>query len=109
MEYDNLFRCSKPKEIPWIERLLETPIGDHRKTCLWHILVPYLVNVKRVQESEIYQILEKWIKECDKKRKVDFDYKYIIKSDLKSVKDILPISKGNLKKEYPDLYEMIKD
>ena len=109
VEYDNLFRCSKPKEIPWIERLLETPIGDHRKTCLWHILVPYLVNVKRVQESEVSQILGKWLDNCNKERKVDFDTKYVIKSDLKNVKDFLPISKDNLKKEYPDLYQMIKD
>jgi hypothetical protein len=109
MEYDNLFRCSKPKEIPWIEKLLETPIGDHRKTCLWHILVPYLVNVKRVQESEVYQILGKWLDDCNKERKVNFNIKYTIKSDLKNVKDFLPISKANLKKDYPDLYEMIKD
>ena len=36
-------------EIPWIEKLLETPIRDLRKLCLWRILVPYLVNVKRVK------------------------------------------------------------
>ena len=106
-EYDNLFRCSKPKEIPWIERLLETPIGDHRKTCLWHILVPYLVNVKRVQESEVYQILGKWLDDCNKERKIDFNTKYTIKSNLKNVKDFLPISKDNLQKEYPDIYKSV--
>ena len=109
MEYDNLFRCSKPKEIPWIEKLLETPIGDHRKTCLWHILVPYLVNVKRVHDSEVYQILGKWLDDCNKERKIDFNTNYTIKSNIKNVKDFLPISKDNLKKEYPDLYEMIND
>lgn len=107
-EYDNPFRCSELKEIPWIERLLETPIGDRRKTCLWHILVPYLVNVKRVQESEVYQILGKWLDDCNKERKIDFNTKYTIKSNLKNVKDFLPISKDNLKKEYPDLYDLIK-
>lgn len=97
------------REITWIEKLLETPLRDHRKICLWHILIPYLVNIKRVQQSEIYQILGRWLDECNKERKIGFNIKYTIKSDLKNVEDFLPISKDNLKKKYPDLYEMIKD
>ena len=72
-------------------------------------MIPYLVNIKGIREPEVSLILEKWIKECDKKRKVDFDYKYTIKSVLKNVRDHLPISKDKLKKEYPDLHEMIND
>jgi hypothetical protein len=89
------YNNQEPYEKPWIEKLLETPIRDHRKLCLWRILVPYLVNVKKVQESEIYQVLGKWLDDCNKERKVDFNTKYIIKSDLKNVNDYLPISKDN--------------
>ena len=43
--YVNLLDPSEPKEVQWIEKLLKTPIEDHRKFSLWRILVPYLVNV----------------------------------------------------------------
>jgi hypothetical protein len=104
-----LHNNSKPQEIDWIEKLLNTPIDDHRYLCLWHILIPYLVNVKQVQELEIYSTLEEWLRKCDKIRKVDFDIKYEIKYNIKRVKNFGPISLDDLKKEYPDLYEMIKD
>ena len=28
------YNNQEPHEIPWIEKLLETPITDHRKLCL---------------------------------------------------------------------------
>jgi hypothetical protein len=34
--------------IPWIEKLLQTPIQDYRKFSGWRILSPYLMNVKRL-------------------------------------------------------------
>jgi hypothetical protein len=38
-------------------------------------LIAYLVNTKGLQEPEVLLILEKWIKECDKRMRIDFDYK----------------------------------
>jgi len=100
---------SKPQEIHWIDKLLNTPIDDHRYLCLWHILIPYLVNVKQVQELEVYSILEGWLRRCEKLRKLDFDIKYEIKYNMKRVNNFGLISLEALKKEYPDLYEMIND
>jgi hypothetical protein len=34
--------------IPWIEKLLETPIEDYRKNAVSLILAPYLINIKKV-------------------------------------------------------------
>ncbi len=39
-------------KIAWIDKLLETPIPDHRYFCLWHILIPYLVNIKAYQNMK---------------------------------------------------------
>lgn len=61
-----------PDNISWIEKLLETPIEDHRHLCLWHILIPYLVNVKSLPESEVILILEKWLDGCNSKRNLTF-------------------------------------
>ena len=107
--YTHRLGSREQREIPWIEKLLKTPMKDNRKLCLWHIMIPYLINIKGIPKSEVSLILEKWIKECDKIRKIDFDYKYTIKSDLKSVMDHKPISLENLRKEYPDLYELVCD
>ena len=78
---------------------MKTSIQDHIKLSLWCILIPYLVNVKSISEREIFHILEEWLDECSKKRKIDFNAnsKYIIKTNLRNVKDFLPTSKDNLK------------
>ena len=36
----------------WIEKLLLTPIDDYRKFAIWRILVPYLVNIRRLAGDE---------------------------------------------------------
>ncbi len=41
------FRSSDKSTTGWIERLLQTPIEDNRKTCLWRILCPYIINIKK--------------------------------------------------------------
>jgi hypothetical protein len=51
--------------IPWIERLLKTPIPDHRKYCIWRILAPYLINVKHLSFEDC---LEKRERDKEKRR-----------------------------------------
>ncbi len=48
------------------------------------------------------------MEDCNKERKIGFIIKYTIKLNLKNVRDFLPISKDNLKKEYHDLYDLIR-
>lgn len=45
-------------KIDWIEKLLQTPIEDHRKDCLWRIIGPYLLNVRKLSEIEAAKIME---------------------------------------------------
>jgi hypothetical protein len=40
----------------WIEKLLETPIEDGRKYVLWKILCPYLINVKKLEYEQSFEI-----------------------------------------------------
>ena len=48
--------------IPWIEKLLETPIEDGRKYSLWKILCPYLVNIKQLEYEQSFKILKTWVR-----------------------------------------------
>ncbi|CAN5721655.1 hypothetical protein BH23THE1_BH23THE1_08410 [soil metagenome] len=97
------------KKIAWIEKLLGTPIADHRYFCLWHILIPYLVNIKGLSEHEVISMLTEWLDKCDKLYKVRWRYPQRIKEQLKYDKGYPPISLENLKKENFELYELLQN
>ena len=87
--------------IPWIERLLKTPIPDHRKYCMWRILAPYLINVKHLSFKEAFDIIDKWLYKCNDLKPLDFDTETKVNDCLKGAVDIgyLPISLNNPEKE----------
>ncbi|MDN5845873.1 MAG: DNA primase noncatalytic subunit PriX [Candidatus Nitrosocosmicus sp.] len=97
------------KKILWIEKLLDTPIEDHRYFCLWHILIPYLKNIKRLSENEVFSILVEWLDRCDRLNKVKWRYPQRIKEQLRKGKGYLPISLENLMKENYELYKLLQD
>ncbi len=41
--------------IPWIEKLLTISLPDYRKYCVWRILAPYLLNVRKLQDDQAGQ------------------------------------------------------
>lgn len=96
-------------KIEWIEKLLETPLEDHRYFCLWHILVPYLVNIKRLPRNDTISVLTKWLDDCNRLKKVRWNYPQKIKEQLRYVKDYAPISLENLKKENLELYKLLQN
>jgi hypothetical protein len=95
------------KNIEWIETLINTPIGDHRKYCLWRILIPYLINVKKIDKDSTFRYMEGWLANCDEVQKLQFNHQTKIKENIKYVKDYLPISKNKLKDENPELYNLL--
>jgi hypothetical protein len=99
----------KDREIKWIERLLHTPIDDNRHYCLWRILIPYLVNIKGIDNyDEISNALIKWLDMCNGLRRLSFEPKSRIKSILKNVNEYPPISANTLKKDNAELYNTLK-
>lgn len=94
--------------VDWIERLLQTPIEDYRKDCLWRIMGPYLLNIRNLSESEAANIMEGWLDKCDKLRKLDFEPQLKIYSIIKGNKGYKPISLNKLKEENKDLYFLLE-
>jgi hypothetical protein len=94
--------------IQWIENLLETPIEDGRKYCMWRILCPYLINIKKLSLEEAFLILDNWLDKCDKLRSI-YSRSKLIKDNLKYVKDYKPISFDKLKNENNELYNKINN
>ncbi len=69
------------KAVECIEKLLQTPIEDHRKYCLWNILLPYLLNKKKISKEETFSILEKWLEICNQEKRIDFNINNKLKND----------------------------
>jgi Primase X len=94
--------------INWIEQLLQIPIDDHRKYCIWRILSPYLLNIKMLSEQEAFDIINQWLECCSKLRRIDFNAYQRIKDGLESAADgYLPINFEKLRDENPRLYDIL--
>jgi len=52
-------------KIKWIENLLQTPIEDNRKFALWRILIPYLINIRKLAGDESNDIIRSWLDKCN--------------------------------------------
>jgi hypothetical protein len=96
--------------IGWIERLLRTPLSDHRKYCIWRVLSPYLINIRKLLEQEVDDIIRDWLDRCNQLRRLDFNYKQKIKDGMEGAKrGYLPISLSKLKEENSGLYNLLQD
>jgi hypothetical protein len=93
----------------WIEILLDTPIGDYRKNALRRIVVPYLINIKKLSYDEAFNITKDWLNKCDKIIPLDFNVNAKIKETLRGATSIgyLPMGFSNLKEENAELYNRI--
>ena len=104
-----------PKQYQWIEnKLLHTPISDHRKITIELVLSPYLVVIKQESFNEAYTIIRQWIVQCNSlevlKPSIDyFDNNKIGNAINNSLSNsIPPIKKENMQRKYPDWYEDFK-
>lgn len=98
----------KTDRIEWMEKLLQISLEDYRKTCLWRILCPYLVIVKKLSAQQAALILQEWLKKCNDLRKTNFNHNQHIKKDLKNVGIHLPLSYQTVKEKEPDLLNLLK-
>jgi hypothetical protein len=93
-------------QIAWIERLLQTPLSDSRKYCIWRILTPYLINIKGLSDRETMMVISEWLGQCGKLRKLDFNPRYKIREGINGARETsyLPISRDKLNGEHEKLY-----
>ena len=100
-----------PHTIEWVERLLQTPMEEHRKFAVWMILPQYLVNVRKISPEISHIEIDKWLQKCDRLRSLD---NVGIKQKLKegfvaAEKGFGPIGKEKIKIWKPELYNQLFD
>ena len=95
--------------IAWIEKLLETPIDDYRKTAVSLILAPYLINIKKVSYDAASNIINCWLSKCGKLRRLDQNFDYTVRYALKySAKNgNRPLKLDTLKLKNKMLYDLL--
>lgn len=98
--------------IVWIEKLLQTPIQDYRKYCIWRIFGPYLLNVRGLPYEDAFNTITEWLDRCsEQKRRLDFCPKSKISGGLRGAakKGYFPISLERLKIERNNLFSLLQD
>ena len=95
--------------IPWIEKLLQTPIDDYRKNAVSLILAPYLINIKKVSYDGASNIINSWLIKCGKVRQLDQNFDYTVRYALKySAKNgHRPLKLDTLKLKNTALYDLL--
>lgn len=99
----------EPYIIDWIERILRTPMTDHRKFILWMILPQYLINVRRLSYEQANEIIAKWLSECSRLSRLDSSAtKRKLKSGFKAAqKGFNPMGIEKVRFWRPELYSLL--
>jgi hypothetical protein len=96
--------------IPWIEKLLKTPLPDYRKMIIWLVLSRYLINVLDLPFGDAFSIIKKWIIRCNEEKPLyPSHFDSIIRDRLRQAeKDKKnPIGLSRLKREDTELYNLL--
>jgi hypothetical protein len=98
----------KKTTFQWIEKLLEKPLDNYRYYCTWRILVPYLINVRKLSREEALNITQTWLTKCNYVKRVTFS-RNKVKEVLKRVGTHYPIAWYNLEKDNKLLFQKLKE
>ena len=81
-----------------------------RKNAADLILIPFLVLIRKLSDSEVYNIVRSWLDKCSRSRPLDSNYTdnrimYAIRQSRQ--KQILPMSLETIKQHDEKLYNLL--
>ncbi|MGC2684771.1 MAG: hypothetical protein WA323_23155 [Candidatus Nitrosopolaris sp.] len=56
-----------------MEKLLDKPLDDHRKYCIWRVFAPYFINVRGLPRFETFNTIKPWLDKCNSVYRLDFN------------------------------------
>jgi hypothetical protein len=64
-----------------------------------------LLNIRKLSEDNVSNIIIDWLNQCDQPRRLDFNYNQKIFEGIEGAgKGYLPINREKLREENPELY-----
>jgi hypothetical protein len=99
--------------IAWIDRLLQTPIEDWRKTSVALILAPYLLTIKKMSYEQAFNTIMQWADQCalasglrpNTEKFIDIVHMCLARAHDRRSK---PLRWLTLAQNYPEIHSMIK-
>jgi hypothetical protein len=92
----------------YIVNLLLHPVADGRNRILWLIISPFVVNVLKMDEENAVKMIHEYMRKCNEILETDainhIEYYVRRAKDIK----LFPPKEETLKKNFPDLYSIIK-
>ena len=91
----------------WVEEVLRIEgLEDGRKRTLFRIIIPYLANVKKLDDEEILKIVKGWVSKQKSEGKI---YDSWMRSAIKSARnaDFKPIPLPVIKRIDPEHYQLL--
>jgi hypothetical protein len=98
-------------KVSWIELLLQTPISNYRKYCIWRIFAPYLLNSRHLSYDESFNIIREWLDKCNQLERITFNINQKINEGLRGAerKGCLQVRKDRLEEDNGGLYYLLQD
>lgn len=96
-------------KIPWIERLLSTSLYDYRYYCVWRVLIPYMVSIKRLSREDVFNTTMSWLDKCASCRPIGFDAIKKVNDEIDKViiEGFGPVRQDKLKEENNPFYQQL--
>jgi len=110
----NILKNYRIVVVPWIEKLLQTPIEDYRKHARDLIIIPYLVvNRGLTDKDQIAGIVMHWADKCAELKRLDpskREFAHRVRSRTYEVMQqrVPPMKLDTLKDKNPELYQNLK-
>jgi hypothetical protein len=104
----------KGSSLSWIEQLLQHPVEDGRHRLLWHVLAPYLINVKKLSPDQAEKVLQEYFEKCNAVRSLEpssYSFKRLIRYYLKSAEKhgYPPWRLETIERQDPQLAQIVKE
>jgi Primase X len=110
--YNNNHNHNSSSYYSRLEKLLHTPIADHRKRVCYLLLSRYLINIKHLGYEQAYAVIKNWLLKCNEVERLSpsvraFDT--LIKNDIKEAQKSgkIPIGEKKLMERSEELYELL--
>lgn len=98
-------RTQPGRRYVYIDELMKHPISDGRHRFVWLVLAPYLVNVKKVDESEAIEKIKTYVSASGEMRAMKRFVEYNVRRAKRN--GLMPPTMNKLRAEHPDLYRLL--